>query len=87
MAIFYLMCVILMDKPIIFTIGHSNRSWDRFLSLLLQNHISIVADIRRFPSSRLWPQFNEVDMKIERIKAQYRIHPYRKTRGEKKRKR
>lgn len=62
------MCVILMDKPIIFTIGHSNRSWDTFLSLLLQNHISIVADIRRFPSSRLWPQFNKVNMKIELAK-------------------
>ena len=53
-----------MDNPTIFTIGHSNRSWDSFLSLLLKNDISIVADIRRFPSSRLWPQFNKDHMKI-----------------------
>ena len=53
-----------MDNPIIFTIGHSNRSWDTFVSLLLQNHISILADIRRFPSSRLWPQFNKSHMKM-----------------------
>jgi uncharacterized protein (DUF488 family) len=53
-----------MDNSIIFTIGHSNRSWDSFLSLLLKNDISIVADIRRFPSSRLWPQFNKDHMKI-----------------------
>ena len=52
-----------MDNPTIFTIGHSNRSWDIFLSLLLKNDISIVADIRRFPSSRLWPQFNKDHMK------------------------
>src|SRR5829696_2264441 len=57
-------CVIFMDNPIIFTIGHSNRSWDTFLSLLLKNDISIVADIRRFPGSRLWPQFNKDHMKI-----------------------
>ena len=76
-----------MDNPIIFTLGHSNRSWDTFVSLLLQNHISILADIRRFPSSRLWPQFNKSHMIMERIKAQYRIYPYSKTRWEKKRKR
>jgi hypothetical protein len=57
-------CVIFMDNPIIFTIGHSNRSWDTFLYLLLKNDISIVADIRRFPGSRLWPQFNKDHMKI-----------------------
>jgi uncharacterized protein (DUF488 family) len=53
-----------MDNPTIFTIGHSNRSWDTFLSLLLKNYISIVADIRRFPGSRSWPQFNKDHMKI-----------------------
>ena len=53
-----------MDNPIIFTIGHSNRSWDAFLSLLMKNDISIVADVRRFPGSKLWPQFNKDYMKI-----------------------
>jgi len=53
-----------MDNPTIFTIGHSNRSWDTFLSLLRKNDISIVADIRRFPGSRLWPHFNKDHMKI-----------------------
>jgi uncharacterized protein (DUF488 family) len=52
-----------MDNPKIFTIGHSNHSWDTFLSLLLKNNISVVADVRRFPSSRLWPQFNKDHMK------------------------
>ena len=53
-----------MGNPIIFTIGHSNRSWDAFLSLLLKNDISLVADVRRFPGSKLWPQFNKDYMKI-----------------------
>ncbi|MBD0359946.1 MAG: DUF488 domain-containing protein [Nitrososphaeraceae archaeon] len=53
-----------MGNPTIFTIGHSNRSWDAFLSLLLKNNISIVANIRRFSSSRLWPQSNRDHMKI-----------------------
>ena len=57
-------CIKFMDNPIIFTVGHSNRSWDAFLSLLLNNDISIVADIRRFPGSRLWPQFNKDYLKI-----------------------
>jgi uncharacterized protein (DUF488 family) len=52
-----------MDNPRIFTIGHSNHSGDTFLSLLLKNNISVVADVRRFPSSRLWPQFNKDHMK------------------------
>ena len=43
----------------IFTIGHSNRSWDEFLSILKHYDISFLADIRRFPGSRLWPQFNK----------------------------
>ena len=53
-----------MDNLIIFTVGHSNRSWDASLSLLLKNDISIVADIRRFPGSRLWPQFGKDYLKI-----------------------
>src|SRR3954464_14829356 len=43
----------------IFTIGHSSRSWDEFLSILKHYDISFLADIRRFPGSRLYPQFNK----------------------------
>jgi uncharacterized protein (DUF488 family) len=53
-----------MDNSIIFTIGHSNRSWDTFVALLQKNDVSIVADIRRFPGSRLWPQYNKDHMKL-----------------------
>jgi len=42
----------------VFTIGHSNRSAEEFLSLLKKFEIGAVADIRRYPSSRKFPHFN-----------------------------
>jgi uncharacterized protein (DUF488 family) len=42
----------------LFTIGHSNRSWEDFLSLLREFSINTIADIRRYPSSRKFPHFN-----------------------------
>jgi len=42
-----------------FTIGHSNRSLEEFIELLIGAHINLVADIRTVPRSRSNPQFNE----------------------------
>lgn len=43
----------------LFTIGHSDRSLEDFLSLLREFKIQAVADIRRYPpSSRKFPHFN-----------------------------
>jgi uncharacterized protein (DUF488 family) len=41
----------------VWTIGHSTRSQDEFLDLLVEHGIEAVADIRRFPGSRWQPQF------------------------------
>ena len=41
----------------IWTIGHSTRKIDIFLSLLQQNGIKLVADVRMFPGSKRYPQF------------------------------
>lgn len=41
----------------IWTIGHSTRSIDDFMSLLKQNEIKLIADVRMFPASRRYPQF------------------------------
>ncbi len=46
----------------IFTVGHSNRSWNDFVSILLKNHITMVVDVRRFPGSRRYPYFNKANM-------------------------
>jgi uncharacterized protein (DUF488 family) len=43
----------------IYTIGHSNRLLEPFLSLLKAFRIQAVADVRRFPSSRKFPHFNQ----------------------------
>ena len=42
----------------IWTIGHSTHSIDNFTVLLTQSSIELVADVRSFPGSRKFPQFN-----------------------------
>jgi uncharacterized protein (DUF488 family) len=42
----------------LFTIGHSNRSFEEFLALLKEFKIQAVADVRRYPSSQKFPHFN-----------------------------
>lgn len=41
----------------IWTIGHSSRSWEEFLALLREQSIAALADVRRFAGSRRHPQF------------------------------
>ena len=41
----------------IWTIGHSTRKIDIFLSLLQENGIKLVADVRMHPGSKRYPQF------------------------------
>jgi uncharacterized protein (DUF488 family) len=47
----------------IYTIGHSNRSWDVFLTLLTQNRIAQLLDVRKIPRSRFNPHFNDRAMR------------------------
>ena len=46
-------------QPIIYTIGHSNQAVDSLLDMLRSFEIQLVADVRSFPVSRRWPQFNK----------------------------
>jgi len=50
------------DEKHIFTIGHSTHPIERFLALLAEHRIALVADVRSFPSSRRWPQFNQAEL-------------------------
>jgi uncharacterized protein (DUF488 family) len=43
----------------IWTIGHSTRSIGTFISLLEENGIKLLADVRSWPGSRRYPQFNK----------------------------
>lgn len=46
-----------LTAPRVWTIGHSNRTIDELLDLLIANEIEVVGDVRRHPGSRRWPQF------------------------------
>lgn len=46
----------------IFTIGHSNRNIEEFLTLLKKNKIEVLIDVRRFPSSKKFPWFNKENL-------------------------
>jgi uncharacterized protein (DUF488 family) len=48
----------------LYTIGHSNHPFERFLELLRQHDIEAVADVRSTPASRRHPQYNR-----ERLRA------------------
>src|SRR5215467_2773953 len=43
----------------IWTIGHSTRDIDVFISLLEENGIKLLADVRSLPGSKRYPQFNK----------------------------
>jgi uncharacterized protein (DUF488 family) len=47
----------------IFTVGHSNLSIEAFISLLQQQGITAVADVRSHPYSRYLPHFNKSEIK------------------------
>jgi uncharacterized protein (DUF488 family) len=43
----------------IWTIGHSTRGIDEFISLLEENEIKLLVDVRAFPRSKRYPQFSK----------------------------
>ena len=46
-------------RTVIWTIGHSTRPIDEFVSLLISFEIQVLVDVRTFPGSRRYPQFNK----------------------------
>src|SRR4051812_7264740 len=47
-----------MTTRAIWTIGHSNLSFEEFVALLTGEGIEVVVDVRSYPYSRFAPQFN-----------------------------
>jgi len=43
----------------VFTIGHSTRTFDEVLGMLRANGVTELVDVRSFPSSRKFPQWNQ----------------------------
>jgi uncharacterized protein (DUF488 family) len=46
------------ERDVFYTVGHSNRGADALVALLASAAIGALIDVRRFPSSRMNPQFN-----------------------------
>lgn len=50
------------EAPKIWTIGHSTRPIEEFIELLQAFQIKLLADIRSFPGSKRYPQFNKENL-------------------------
>jgi uncharacterized protein (DUF488 family) len=48
-----------MDKPIIYTAGHSTHPLNYFLSLLEEYHVNCLVDVRSVAASSYNPQYNK----------------------------
>ncbi|HRO45287.1 DUF488 domain-containing protein [Agriterribacter sp.] len=52
------------ESKTIWTIGHSTHPFEAFTAMLHSFNIELVADIRSFPGSRRFPQFNKEMLQI-----------------------
>lgn len=53
-----------MDKPTIYTVGHSTHQLDYFLELLKEYGINCIIDVRSVPASAYNPQYNQEPLRI-----------------------
>ena len=53
----------------LWTIGHSTRSIDEFIEALKSFAIQTLVDVRSFPGSRRYPQFNKENLKVSLAEA------------------
>jgi len=54
-----------MKNNTIYTIGHSTRTIDEFINILLALKIELVVDVRTIPGSRYNPQFNQDELRYD----------------------
>ena len=52
------------ESKTIWTIGHSTRSFEEFLDMLQSFSIELIADVRSYPGSRRFPQFNKEALEV-----------------------
>jgi uncharacterized protein (DUF488 family) len=50
------------DSRRVFTVGHSNRTQGVLVHLLHEAGVRAVVDVRRYPASRRYPQFNRDEL-------------------------
>jgi len=61
----------------IWTVGHSTRSDEEFKDILIAHDIQVLIDVRTYPASRRYPQFNKAALaeSLEKAGIQYRHEP------------
>ena len=61
----------------IWTIGHSTHPEEKFTEILIGHRIEVLVDVRTFPGSRRYPQFNKsaLSESLERISVTYKHEP------------
>jgi len=56
------------SQKMIYTIGHSTRTLEEFITLLKNYDIKLLADIRSYPGSKRFPHFNKEALQKELTK-------------------
>ena len=61
----------------VWTVGHSTRSAEEFGQILLTHGIQVLVDVRSFPGSRRYPQFNRAALaeSLKEIGIEYKHEP------------
>ena len=68
----------LLDQGLtVWTVGHSTRSIEEFKQILTSHQIKSLVDVRTFPGSRRYPQFNKPELaeSLDAIGIQYVHQP------------
>ena len=61
----------------VWTVGHSTRSGEEFVQILKAHGIQVLVDVRSFPGSRRYPQFNRAALaeSLEQVGIEYKHEP------------
>jgi uncharacterized protein (DUF488 family) len=62
------------DRLTIWTVGHSTRSVEEFERILTDHQITNLVDVRSFPGSRRYPQFNKEQLSASLATIEIRYH-------------
>lgn len=65
------------NNPNLWTVGHSTHPFEEFIAVLSSFDIETVVDVRSFPGSRRYPQFNKENLKnaLARAAVEYLHFP------------
>jgi uncharacterized protein (DUF488 family) len=61
----------------VWTVGHSTRSGEEFAQILLAHGVQVLVDVRSFPGSRRYPQFNRAALaeSLQQVGIEYKHEP------------